>query len=80
MPAKATKKEAAPKLQKPDGIERREVTMTNVMAVSGGIETHRVKDYVPLNDLEAYVADAKTRWQLVEVGSEPNNGPGFYKE
>ena len=32
-------------------------------------------DYVPDEILDAYVADAQTRWDTVEIGDE-DNGPG----
>jgi hypothetical protein len=30
-------------------------------------QKHQAVDTVPLEDLEAYVADARTRWQNVEI-------------
>jgi len=56
--------------------EKRRVTMTNTVAVPGGVASHVATDYVPVEQLDAYVADAKTRWQLVEVGDEHDGGPG----
>ena len=41
-----------------------------------GPQIHEAIDYVPLEILAAYVADAKTKWQLVEVGDEHDSGPG----
>lgn len=40
--------------------------------------THEATDYVPKSILDAYVADAKTRWgpNNVTVSDEPDYGPG----
>ena len=58
-------------------IEKRRVTMTSAVATATGIETHTVEDFVPVEILDAYVADAKTRWQLVDVASDEHDaGPG----
>lgn len=60
-----------------NSVEKRKVTMTNAIAVPGdAVHTHVATDYVPVDQLEEYVADARTRWQLVEVGAEADNGPG----
>ncbi len=59
-------------------ITKRRVTMTSVVAKPGGVETHQAVDYVRPDFLDAYVTDAKTRWQLVEVSDEPDAGPGGY--
>lgn len=59
-----------------NGTKRR-VTMTSVVALpNGDTSTHQAVDYVPDDTLDAYVADAKTRWQLVEVGDDVDHGPG----
>lgn len=39
---------------------------------------HGAVDYVRPDFLEAYVADAKTRWGSVVVSEEPDAGPGGY--
>jgi hypothetical protein len=57
-------------------VEKRRVTMRNAVAVPGGFHTHEAVDYVPLDDLDRYVADAATRWQAVEVGDAHDSGPG----
>jgi hypothetical protein len=63
-------------------ISKRRVTMTNStpFAVDSDGEvlyqTHVATDYVPTEILDAYVADAKTRWALVDVGDEHDPGPG----
>lgn len=62
-----------------DRVDKRRVTMTNVLAVPGGTQTHQAVDYVRPDHLDAYVADARTKWQLVEVSEEPDAGPGGYE-
>lgn len=58
-------------------MERRKVTMTNVVARDdGGVSTHQAVDYVGVDHLDAYVADARTRWQAVVVGEEEDHGDG----
>lgn len=59
-------------------ITKRRVTMRSVIAVPGGFETQVATDYVRPDHLDAYVADARTRWQDVEVSEEPDAGPGGY--
>lgn len=66
-------------------VTKRKVTMTSswltgVVDDEGNRETKtaQVIDYVRPDILDAYVADAKTRWQLVEVSDEPDAGPGGY--
>lgn len=39
------------------------------------LQDHDFNDYVPVDILDAYVEDAKTRWQFVEVGTEHDSGP-----
>jgi hypothetical protein len=56
-------------------VEKRRVTMRNVMAVPGGIKTHEAVDYVPVDEVALYVQDAQTRWQSVEVGDDHDPGP-----
>lgn len=65
-------------------ITKRRVTMTSVV-VNGfnsdgtpNIETHQAIDYVRPDFLDAYVADARTRWQDVTVSDEPDAGPAGY--
>lgn len=59
-------------------ITKRRVTMRTVAlnAASGELETHEAVDFVPLDFLDAYVADARGRWQFVAVSDEPDAGPG----
>jgi len=55
-------------------VTKRKVTMTH--ALNGG--TGFVTDYVRPDILDAYLADARTRWGTVEVSDEPDAGPGGY--
>jgi hypothetical protein len=60
-------------------ITKRRVTMQSFVAVSATeVHTYTAVDYVRPDFLDAYVADAKTRWQSVEVSEEPDAGPGGY--
>lgn len=60
-------------------ITKRRVTMRNFVAVSADeVHTHEAVDFVNPEFLDAYVADARTRWQSVEVSDEPDAGPGGY--
>jgi len=57
--------------------DKRKVTMRSVrLAPNGATITEEGVDYVPLSVVEAYAADARTRWQFVEIGTEPDAGPG----
>lgn len=60
-------------------VTKRKVTMRSVFLGSDG-ETYEAKaeDYVRPDLLDAYVADAQTRWQSVQVSEEPDAGPGGY--
>lgn len=65
-------------------VDKRRVTMTTYTfgAVDDKGEpevlTTQVIDYVRPDFLDAYVADARTRWMQVEVSDEPDAGPGGY--
>ena len=65
-------------------ITKRKVTMSNVVLVGRDadgkelFQKHVATDFVNPEFLDAYVADARTRWQLVEVSEEPDAGPGGY--
>lgn len=67
-----------------DKIDKRRVTMTNwiVIGVDGDgkpvVKQRQATDYVRPDILDAYVADARTRWQTVEVSDEPDAGPAGY--
>lgn len=57
--------------------EKRKVTMRNVtLLADGNLATLESTDYVPVDVLEVYVADARTRWAYVGVGEEHDPGPG----
>lgn len=72
-----TKQAAA---SKPDPrVTKRRIEMRTVVArADGGIDEHKVTDYVRPDFLKAYVADARTRWQAVTVSDEPDAGPAGY--
>ncbi len=79
-----TKKKAAAPAKAPK-VEKRKVTMRSVVLAGDGTTVeHEATDFVPLDILEDYVADAQTRWQLVEVdrskhdpGPAGDDGPTF---
>ena len=54
--------------------------MTSVSALPNGTGTVEMQavDYVLPEELDAYVADAATRWQSVIVSDVPDAGPGGY--
>lgn len=69
--------------QKDPRIDKRKVTMTTYVTVPQEdgkvrVETQEAVDYVRPDFLDAYVADARTRWQQVTVSDEPDAGPGGY--
>lgn len=74
-----TDKKQDPKAAPPDREEKREVIMrSGVLQADGTTQIHEARDYVPVDILDDYVADARDRWQVVEV-PEPekhNSGPG----
>jgi len=49
-----------------------------VLGPDGKVYTVVKTDYVRPDFLDAYVANAQTVWQLVEVSEEPDAGPGGY--
>lgn len=60
-------------------VTKRKVTMRNVFALPDGtVAEHKAEDYVRPDHLDAYLEDARTRWQVVEVSEEPDAGPGGY--
>jgi len=60
-------------------ITKRRVTMRSISALpDGSTAEHRAVDYVRPDFLDAYVEDARTRWQTVDVSDEPDAGPGGY--
>ena len=70
--------------KKDERVTKRRVTMTTYVTVpqENGevrVEKHEVVDYVRPDFLDAYVADARTRWQTVTVSDEPDAGPGGYE-
>lgn len=67
-------------MAKPDTrVDKRRVTMTRYTALADGTTAkHEAVDYVRPDFLDAYVDDARTKWQTVEVSDEPDAGPGGY--
>lgn len=63
-------------------VDKRRVTMTSygtaVTDKGPVVTTYEKVDYVRPDFLEAYVANARTQWQSVEVSEEPDAGPGGY--
>ncbi len=62
-------------------VTKRRVTMKTISLSADGHTTlvHEAVDYVRPDHLDAYVADARTRWQSVTVSDEPDAGPGGYE-
>jgi hypothetical protein len=61
-------------------VTKRKVIMRSVMLdQNGDTVLHHAEDYVRPDFLDAYVADAKTKWQSVTVSDEPDAGPGGYE-
>lgn len=61
-------------------VTKRRVTMKSVsLNATGDTITYEAVDYVRPDHLDAYVADARTRWQAVTVSDEPDAGPGGYE-
>lgn len=68
------------KASKDTRVTKRRVTMKSVTALPNGqTATQEATDYVLPEELDAYVADARTRWQVVEVSDTPDAGPGGYE-
>jgi len=66
-------------------VTKRRVTMTtfvlsNELDEQGRpvVQKHEAVDYVRPDFIDAYVADARTRWERVEVSDEPDAGPAGY--
>lgn len=60
-------------------VDKRRVTMRSVTLTPDGVTAvAEAVDYVRPDFLDAYVADARTRWQSVMVSDEPDAGPGGY--
>jgi hypothetical protein len=58
-------------------ITKRKVTMTTAFRRGGQTVVHEATDYVREDFLDAYVEEARTRWQDVVVG-DYDAGPGGY--
>lgn len=65
-------------------VDKRKVTMRNIVPAGFDkkgapvVHVHEAVDYVRPDFLDAYVADARRRWQSVEVSREPDAGPAGY--
>jgi hypothetical protein len=55
--------------------ELRKVTMSNDDGHASGF-AHGAVDYVPVEHVQQYAAEARTRWQSVTVGESHDSGPG----
>jgi hypothetical protein len=56
--------------------DRLKVTMVSVSINDDGtVLRHEATDYVAPEDVDAYVADARTRWQSVRISDQVDNGP-----
>ena len=59
-------------------VTKRRVTMRSAVLTPQGVMNLEAVDYVRPDFLDAYVADASARWQVVEVSDEPDAGPAGY--
>lgn len=65
-------------------VDKRRVTCKSIVPAGFDdkgnpvVHIHEMTDYVRPDFLDAYLADARTRWQSVEVSEEPDAGPGGY--
>lgn len=65
--------------QSDPAITKRRVTMRKAfLDAAGNPVVQEVNDFVRPDFLDAYVADAKTRWDSVAVSAEPDAGPGGF--
>lgn len=62
---------------KPAREEKRKVTMQSaILNADGTTAILTAEDFVPLDILDDYMADARTRWQQVTAGNKHDSGPG----
>lgn len=60
----------------PAALDRYKVTMKSVSLTDDGtLLEQAAEDYVDVEHLDAYVEDARTRWQSVVVGDVVDHGP-----
>lgn len=60
-------------------VDKRRVTMRSVsLGPDGATLNFEAVDYVRPDILDAYLVDARSRWQSVEVSEEPDAGPAGY--
>jgi hypothetical protein len=58
-------------------IQKRKVVMRTAEArPDGSIGIHEATDYVPVDLLDAYVTDARSKWQSVTVPEPGTHDPG----
>lgn len=60
----------------PTLIQKRRVQMQTAVMTDLGPQIHEAVDFVPVADLDTYLADAATRWQRIVVGTDHDAGPG----
>lgn len=59
-------------------VTKRRVTMRSAVLTPQGVMNLEATDYVRPDFLDAYLDDARGRWQVVEVSDEPDAGPAGY--
>lgn len=65
-------------------VTKRKVTMRSTSVVGYDkkgralLQDHEAVDYVLPEHLDAYVAEARLRWQAVDVSEDPDAGPAGY--
>ena len=58
----------------PDSVAKYRVTMVNEVQVTPELKhRHEAVDYVPIDILDGYVQDARTRWADVTVSETPES-------
>jgi uncharacterized phage protein gp47/JayE len=59
-------------------IDKYRVIMRSATITPTGVFTQEATDYVRADVLDAYLVDARTRWQDVTVSEDPDAGPSGY--
>lgn len=68
-----------PRQKQDSRVDKRRVTMRSAVLLADGKTANlEAVDYVRPDLLDAYVADAESRWQHVSVSPEPDAGPAGY--
>lgn len=61
-------------------VTKHRVTMRSAsLNAQGEMAEHKAVDYVRPDFLDAYVTQAQTVWQFIDVSEEPDAGPGGYE-